>query len=159
MEAAALLDGGVSGSVLSLRRAQVLNNAPLLHRTSAHLLARAWGRGSESTESNPINIWWTLFAVAGGVLIWVMPTPAGLSVHGQHALAICAATALLWVTEAIPIPLTGLVACAALTVTGVATGPMAFYGFAASLATPSTWSLSAVSVAVSARAVGRGFTT
>lgn len=33
---------------------------------------------------------------------------------------------------------------------------MAFYGFAASLATPSTWSLSAVSVAVSARAVGRG---
>ncbi len=31
---------------------------------------------------------------------------------------------------------------------------MAFYGFAASLATPSTWSLSAVSVAVSARAVG-----
>ena len=33
---------------------------------------------------------------------------------------------------------------------------MAFYGFAASLATPSTRSLSAVSVAVSARAVGRG---
>ncbi|CDL23542.1 Mobile element protein [Klebsiella pneumoniae IS53] len=31
---------------------------------------------------------------------------------------------------------------------------MAFYGFAASLATPSTWSLSAVSVAVSARACG-----
>ncbi len=32
---------------------------------------------------------------------------------------------------------------------------MAFVRFAASLATPSTWSLSAVSVAVSARAVGR----
>ncbi len=70
-----------------------------------------------------------LVAVAVGAVIWSVPMPLGLSGHGQRALAILAAAAVLWASEAMPIPMTALAVCAAFSVTGVATGAAAFHGF------------------------------
>lgn len=106
------------------------DGAALLDRAGAHLLARVWERPYESAKgTHQINLWWLLVAVAVGGVIWLVATPPGLSADGQRALAILAATAVLWASEAVPIPLTALGVCAAFSVTGVATGAAAFQGF------------------------------
>ncbi len=105
------------------------NSAPLLHRTGAHLLARVWEQPSEGSKGGYGRLVWMLMAVAIAVVIWLAPTPSGLSPVGQHALAIVAAAAVLWLSEAVPIPLTALLVCAAFSVAEVATGAAAFHGF------------------------------
>ncbi len=137
MQAAALLDYGAEAGVLSPARStswqstgvDALDRAALLQRTGARLLARVWEQRSESAKGSQVNLWWMLAAVAVGALIWLAPTPSGLSLVSQHALAIVAATAVLWASEAVPIPLTALGVCAALSVAGVASGADAFHGF------------------------------
>jgi len=37
-----------------------------------------------------------------GVLLWFMPSPPGLSVAGQHAMAVVIPTIILWITQAVP---------------------------------------------------------
>jgi len=46
-------------------------------------------------------------AVFAAVLL--MPTPEGLTVEGQRALAVMALAVVLWATEALPIAVTGIV--------------------------------------------------
>jgi di/tricarboxylate transporter len=45
--------------------------------------------------------WLGLSAIAGS-LLWFMPTPEGLTVAGQHSLAVVIFTVLLWVSGAVP---------------------------------------------------------
>ncbi|MDV2496654.1 MAG: anion permease, partial [bacterium] len=52
-----------------------------------------------------------LVASAAFVGILLMGRPEGLSVEGHRALAIFALTAILWVTEGLPLPVTSLLAC------------------------------------------------
>ena len=42
------------------------------------------------------------FAFLVGIVLWFMPTPSGLSVPGQHALAVVISTVLLWVSKTVP---------------------------------------------------------
>jgi len=107
----------------------LVDSAPLLHRTGARLLARVWERPTEGAEQGYANLLWMLMAVGVAALVWLAPAPSGLSPVGQHALAIVAAAAVLWVSEAVPIPLTALLVCAAFSVAEVATGAAAFHGF------------------------------
>ena len=43
------------------------------------------------------------------LVVLLMPTPQGLTPEGQRALAVMALAVVLWATEALPIPVTGLV--------------------------------------------------
>lgn len=64
-----------------------------------------------------------LFAFAFiGFLFWLInswPTPAGLTIQGQKALAIFVAALLLWITQLLPLAITSLLALVALPLTGV----------------------------------------
>ena len=60
------------------------------------------------------------------LVIMTFPTPAGLSVQGQRAIAIFAMAILLWATGAIPLSVTGLLVMAALPVLGVMNEKMAY---------------------------------
>lgn len=68
-------------------------------------------------------------AVLVGVGLALLPAPADLPPAGLRAAAIFAACLMLWVTEAIPIAVTALLAVALQPVAGVATGPAAFSAF------------------------------
>lgn len=70
--------------------------------------------------------------VAGpAAALLAMPTPAGLPVPGQRALAVTAVAVGLWGTETLPAGLTGVVVVIALVLTGAVPGlPQALTGFA-----------------------------
>lgn len=68
-------------------------------------------------------------AVCLGVGLPLLPAPEGLPPAGWRALAIFATCLLLWVTEAIPVAVTALLAVALQPVFGVATPGAAFAGF------------------------------
>src|SRR5689334_23013625 len=67
-------------------------------------------------------------ACLAGVLL-LLPAPEGLPPAGWRALAIFATCLLLWVTEAIPVAVTALLAVVLQPVFGVATPGAAFSGF------------------------------
>jgi len=78
--------------------------------------------------NNPISIKWStnkgkliLFVIAllGTVLICLFPPPEGLSRRGLYAIATTFFAAFLWVTGALPLPVTALSIPASLTVLGV----------------------------------------
>lgn len=74
---------------------------------------------------------WIAVAVAAAALVVAAPTPPGLGRAGQLALATMALAAILWVTKALPLPVTALVIPVALTVFGVYDGmEPALSGFA-----------------------------
>lgn len=70
-----------------------------------------------------------IVALAVAVGVSLLPAPDGLPPAGLRAAAIFAACLILWVTEAIPIAVTALLAVALQPVAGVATGPAAFSAF------------------------------
>jgi sodium-dependent dicarboxylate transporter 2/3/5 len=73
-----------------------------------------------------------LILVLGGVLFAVvlfLPTPEGLSPQGQRALAILALCALYWVTNVIPLAITGILALALLSLTRAVPTDQAFSAF------------------------------
>ncbi len=55
-----------------------------------------------------------LIAVAAGLFIAALPTPEGLSPQGQRYMALLVTIIILWVSEALPIGVTGLLAGAGL---------------------------------------------
>lgn len=55
---------------------------------------------------------WVAISIAVGLIIWLLPTPDGLSDKGHKFLAFLATVVLLWTSEAIPIGVTAiLVGC------------------------------------------------
>lgn len=70
-----------------------------------------------------------LVASAAFVGILLMGRPEGLSVEGHRALAIFALTAILWVTEGLPLPVTSLLACVMFSLLNVVPTKDAFLGF------------------------------
>ena len=62
--------------------------------------------------------------------VLLMPTPAGLTVEGQRALAVMLLAVILWATEAIPVPVAGVGGVLLLVLVGAVpdVGP-ALYGF------------------------------
>ncbi len=69
-------------------------------------------------------------AAAVFLVILLMPAPAGLSEHGQRALAVMLLAVILWATEAIPVPVAGVGGVLLLVLVGAVPdlGP-ALYGF------------------------------
>jgi len=62
---------------------------------------------------------WIVIAVAAAGVVVAVPTPTGLGRGGQLALATMALAAILWVTKALPLPVTALLIPVTLTVFGV----------------------------------------
>ncbi|TBL79419.1 SLC13 family permease [Paenibacillus thalictri] len=62
--------------------------------------------------------WGIPIALIVGLILYFMPTPAGMTVPGQRALGIFTATLILWVAGSLPIYLTSMVATVLLSVTG-----------------------------------------
>ena len=55
---------------------------------------------------------WVAISVAAGLLIWLLPTPEGLSPNAHRFLALLTTIVLLWTSEALPIGVTAiLVGC------------------------------------------------
>ncbi len=77
--------------------------------------------------------WRHLLVLSLGALVFavilLLPTPAGLSPQGQRALAVLALCALYWVSGAIPMATTGLLALALLSLTGAVPTAYAFASF------------------------------
>src|SRR3990172_2519551 len=61
---------------------------------------------------------WILVAAAAGWTIASLPRPEHLSAQGQHALAVFVTCMLLWVTNALPMVITSLLALALLPLSG-----------------------------------------
>lgn len=61
--------------------------------------------------------------------ILLLPTPDGLPVQGHRALAVFALTVILWVSEAIPLPIASLLACTLFSLLGVIPHKDAFLGY------------------------------
>lgn len=71
-----------------------------------------------------------IISIGIGVLIALLPTPEGLSPKGHKFLALLITVILLWVTEAIPIGVTALLAAAGLILFKIQPGPQAWMPFA-----------------------------
>ena len=70
-----------------------------------------------------------LAAVAAGAVLLALPAPAGLPPLGQRAGALFAVALILWVTEAVPIAITALLAIVLQPILGVAPLGTAFTNF------------------------------
>ncbi|MEC0227862.1 SLC13 family permease [Paenibacillus alba] len=62
--------------------------------------------------------WGIPLAAVAGLLLFFMPTPAGLTLEAQKAIAIFTASLILWITTPIPIYLTSIMAILLLPLTG-----------------------------------------
>ena len=69
-------------------------------------------------------------ALALGALVWMLPTPDNLTPEGHRLLALLATVVILWVTEAIPIGVTALLAGAGLILFDIQTPQAAWAPFA-----------------------------
>lgn len=69
-----------------------------------------------------------LAALVFGTIL-LLPTPDTLSIQGHRALAVFALTAILWVSEAIPLPITSLLSCTLFSLLGVIPRKDAFLGY------------------------------
>ncbi len=75
------------------------------------------------------NIKFLLLAIAAFGLVMAIPIGNSLSVQGHRAMGIFVAVIILWVTEAIPLPVTSLLACVLFALLRVVPGSEAFVGF------------------------------
>jgi sodium-dependent dicarboxylate transporter 2/3/5 len=67
--------------------------------------------------------------IAGGLLVYLSPTPAGLSPAGQAACAVFLVCTTLWITDLVPIGVTGLLAVALLGLSGAMKPSEAYAAF------------------------------
>ncbi len=92
--------------------------------------------GGKTTLAGNLSTWRELLgipvALALAAAIWFMPTPAGLSVVGQKALALFAGVFILYLTEAVPLAITSLAIVPAAVILNISTVKTALDGFAAS---------------------------
>ncbi len=63
-----------------------------------------------------------------GAILFLLPTPEGLSDAGHQTLALFAVIVFLWATEALPLPVTALLAGVGLVVLGIADNPNQAWG-------------------------------
>src|SRR5689334_11021468 len=71
-------------------------------------------------------------AIAIAAAIWLMPTPAGLTLPGQKALALFGGIFVLYLTEAIPLAISSLLVVPAAVLGGVVNLRIALDGFSSS---------------------------
>ncbi len=68
----------------------------------------------DSLTKREFNIRWIIikcaFALAVGILVMLYPRPENLPVAGHRLIALLIAVVILWVTEAVPIGVTALLA-------------------------------------------------
>lgn len=81
----------------------------------------------KSVKSIVISV---LISLGIGILIAILPTPAGLSPEGHKFLALLITVILLWVTEAVPIGVTALIAAAGLILFNIQPAAKAWNPFA-----------------------------
>lgn len=81
-------------------------------------------------KSRKSSIVGVLLAVAVGLTIAMLPTPEGLTPRGQYYLALLVAIVILWVSEALPIGVTALLAAGGLILFGVQPAAQAWQPFA-----------------------------
>ena len=58
---------------------------------------------------NPMAAAKVAIAVAAFVCILLLPMPEGLTSPGRRALAVMVLTVVLWATEAVPVPISGII--------------------------------------------------
>ncbi len=80
-----------------------------------------------SVEKN--NLLFILLAFVILLFIIALPQPAGLSIHGQRALGIFALALILWITNALPLSVTGLLVIALIPLLGVIQAEQAYSFF------------------------------
>ncbi|MCX7908713.1 MAG: SLC13 family permease [Ignavibacteria bacterium] len=102
----------------------VLNNA----RTKAKfLIAEHEEKGAKSTKS---IIFQLVLAFGVGLIIYLLPTPEGLSPQGHRFLAFLMTVVILWVSEVIPIGITALLVGAGLVILNIQKPEAAWVPFA-----------------------------
>ncbi len=89
--------------------------------------ARQSPQGPVPARRAHLGLW---IAVAAGLVTAFMPAPAGLSVEGQRLAALFVTAILLWVSEALPIGITALLAVLLQPLLGIRDLRGAFQGFA-----------------------------
>ncbi|MCI0433310.1 MAG: DASS family sodium-coupled anion symporter [Gemmatimonadetes bacterium] len=67
---------------------------------------------------SPLRWWLSVVGCGAGVLIAVLPTPAGLVPAGKASIAVFVIAISLWITQVVPIGVTGLLAVALLATIG-----------------------------------------
>jgi solute carrier family 13 (sodium-dependent dicarboxylate transporter), member 2/3/5 len=72
----------------------------------------------------------SVIALGLGILVWSLPTPDNLTPEGHRLLALLTTVVILWVTEAVPIGVTALLAGAGLILFGIQTPQGAWAPFA-----------------------------
>ncbi len=86
-----------------------------------------------STEPSKVEKWLKRIGMPLALIVFLvlmlMPTPPGLTVQGQRALAVFTLAFILWLTMPIPVWLTSMVAILLLAVTGAWDYKQAFYQF------------------------------
>lgn len=75
--------------------------------------------GEKPPKSMKFVLTWVGIAIAVGIIIYLLPTPDGLSERGHKFLAILATIVILWTSEAISIGITAIMVGAALILFGV----------------------------------------
>lgn len=83
----------------------------------------------EGLRSNFLTIKYLLLSVAIAGIVMMIPMGDSLSPQGHRAMAIFVAIITLWVTEAIPLPVTSLLACVLFALFRVVPHTEAFVGF------------------------------
>lgn len=94
-------------------------------------MARSVLRSYSHVQPTVRSLFWLAVAGAVAAVVIALPAPIGLSLAGQRALAITLLATVLWTSEALPLPATGL-GCVVLLVASGAVGSSAeaLWGFA-----------------------------
>lgn len=71
----------------------------------------------------PVKTFWLLLGLVALTVVWALPSPDGLPVVGQRALGILVFAVIVWVSEAVPYPISALL-IAAFIAFGVGFAPM-----------------------------------
>ncbi len=82
---------------------QAMSNASSGFLANWALNVRASGRTPGKCACGFVVAWIAFFAI-----LWLMPVPAGLTVPGKAALAVVVWACIMWITEAIPVGISGM---------------------------------------------------
>lgn len=82
----------------------------------------------KSKVEGAMKKWGIPLAIIVGLLLFFMPTPAGMSLEAQRAIAIFTGSLILWITTPIPIYLTSMMAILLLPLVGAVKGQEVAFG-------------------------------
>ncbi|MDI6746436.1 MAG: SLC13 family permease [Rhodocyclaceae bacterium] len=112
-----------------LRAVSVTGLAPPLSDELASKFKSVEGNGEEAKARNHA-IKWLLIAAFVGLVIYLLPTPDGLSDRGHKFLALLAFIMIMWTSEAVPIGVTALGVGAGLALLGIQSPAKAWQPYA-----------------------------